>query len=500
MMRPHTSAITTMTLSTRGALAGLLALTLSASACDKDLTGLNENPNAPTDVDPEFLFPQGVTAVVNLVRGTGFDLHLTSLWAQHYAKIQYVDEDWYQIRPQSIDAYWSAFYSGGLQDLTATIEKAETDPRAERQASKGNFTAPPMIMKAWTFGAMTDIWGDIPYSEANLGADGPITPAYDTQQEVYDGIFASLATAAAAIDPGGANYGDADPIYAGDMDKWQKFANSLRLRYAMRLTKANLAKAQSEYTAALAAPGGVFTSNDDNAQLVWPGDGTNDNPFYTNFRTRDDHRVSKAMVDTLKALNDPRLSVYARPTADDPSQFVGVQNGLPTDEASLLGLSKTSKIGLFFSSPTSPSVLMAYSEVLFIRAEAAARGWGGNAALLYNEAITASMKVYGISDAAIATYLAQPRVVYNPTTGLQQIALQKWISLFNQGAEAYAEWRRTGVPTLTAGSGAITAGGVVARRLTYPVIEQSLNNANLNAAMSAQGGTELENRVWWDRP
>ena len=103
MMGPHISAITTMKLSTRGALAGLLALTMSATACDRDLTGLNENPNAPTDVDPEFLFPQGVTAVVGLVRGAGFDLHLTSLWAQHYAKIQYVDEDWYQIRPQSIE-------------------------------------------------------------------------------------------------------------------------------------------------------------------------------------------------------------------------------------------------------------------------------------------------------------------------------------------------------------------------------------------------------------
>ena len=500
MMKPPISAIPTMRRSTAGVLTSLLALTMSATACDKDLTGLNENPNAPTDVDAEFLFPQGATAVVGLVRGAGFDLHLTSLWAQHYAKIQYVDEDWYQIRPQSIDTYWSSFYSGGLQDLTVAIEKAEADPRAERQASKGNFTAPPMILKAWTFGAMTDVWGDLPYSEANLGAAGPIAPAYDSQQEIYDGILSSLATAAADIDPDGANYGDADPIYGGDMEKWQRFANSLRLRYAMRLTKADATKARDEYTAALAGPGGVFTSNDDNAELVWPGDGTNDNPFYTNFRTRDDHRVSKAMVDTLTALNDPRLPVYARPTADDPTKFVGVQNGLPTDEASLLGLSKTSKIGTFFSSPTSPSVLMAYSEVLFIQAEAAARGWGGNAALLYNAAITASMKVYGISDAAITAYLAQPRVLYNPTTGLQQIALQKWISLFNQGAEAYAEWRRTGVPTLTAGSAAITEGGVVARRLTYPVMEQSLNNANLNSAMTAQGGAELENRVWWDRP
>src|SRR5688500_9299859 len=103
-----------MKLSRNATMAGILALTIGAGACDSDLAGLNENPNGPRDVDPEVLFPQGAVAVVGLVRGAGFDLHLTSLWAQHYAKIQYVDEDKYQIRPQSIDGYWSAFYSGGL--------------------------------------------------------------------------------------------------------------------------------------------------------------------------------------------------------------------------------------------------------------------------------------------------------------------------------------------------------------------------------------------------
>src|SRR5688572_4774614 len=114
-----------------GTMAGLLALTLSAGACDS-FTGLNENPNGPRDVDPEVLFPQGTVAVVALARGAGIDLHLTSLWAQHISKIQYVDEDWYQIRPQSVDLYWSAFYagtgvanSGGLQDLTDAINRAE---------------------------------------------------------------------------------------------------------------------------------------------------------------------------------------------------------------------------------------------------------------------------------------------------------------------------------------------------------------------------------------
>lgn len=476
-------------------MAGILALTISAGACDSDLAGLNENPNGPRDVDPEVLFPQGAVAVVGLVRGAGFDLHLTSLWAQHYAKIQYVDEDKYQIRPQSIDGYWSAFYSGGLQDLTDAIERAENDPRPARQEAKGDFIGPALILKAWTFGAMTDMWGDIPYTEANLGAEGPIAPAYTPQEEIYDSLFASLEAATVMIDPSGDSYGSADPIYGGDLALWQKFGNSLRLRLAMRLSKVDPDKARAEYLAGLAGQGGVFTSNDDNANLVWAGDGTNDNPFFVNFKTRDDHRVSKAIVDTLLALDDPRLPFYARTTRDS-LPYVGIQNGLVTSVAAGIGLTKTSKIGTFFSSASSPSILMQYSEVLFIRAEAAARGWGGDPAALYNAAITASMEVYGIPQAEITAYLAQPRVVYNPATGLTQIALQKWISLFNQGSEAYAEWRRTGVPTLTPGPAAITDD--VPRRLTYPVMEQSLNSANLSAAEAAQGGAGLEDRVWWD--
>ena len=494
-----------MKLHRSGTMAGLLALTLSVGACDS-FTGLNENPNGPRDVDPEVLFPQGTVAVVALARGAGIDLHLTSLWAQHIAKIQYVDEDWYQIRPQSVDLYWSAFYagtgganSGGLQDLTDAINRAEADPRPARQAAKGDWIAPPQIMKAWTFGIMTDIWGDIPYSQANLGAEGPIAPEYDTQEEIYNDLFVKLAEATNMIDPAGESYGAADPIYGGDLGQWQKFSNSLRLRFAMRLSDVAGTKARAEFAAAMAAEGGVFTSNADNAELVWAGDGTNDNPFFVNFKTRDDHRVSARLVDTLKVLQDPRLAVYARPTQDDPTEIKGVPNGLETDAALGMGLSKTSKIGTFFSSASSPSILMQYSEVLFIRAEAAARGWagaGGTAADLYNQAITASMEVYGIPQAQIAAYLARPGVAYNATTGLQQIAFQKWVSLFNQGTEAYAEWRRTDVPTLTPGPGAII--DVVARRLTYPAAEQSLNSANLTAAESRQGGADLENRVWWD--
>jgi hypothetical protein len=174
---------------------------------------------------------------------------------------------------------------------------------------------------------------------------------------------------------------------------------------------------------------------------------------------------------------------------------VGAPNGVL---ANTIPLPTASRPGEIIRGPTSPSYIMRYEEVLFIRAEAAQRGWTTeNAAALYNQAITASMQLWGVSAADIATYLARGDVAYNPATGLDQIGYQKWVALFNEEIEAYSEWRRTGVPVLTPGPKA--AFKSVPRRLTYAGLELSLNATNVKAAITAQGGADLTNRVWWDK-
>lgn len=485
-------------------LVPLLAIALVTASCDSGLTGINENPNAPGEVTPQYLFPNGVTSAVGRVRGGGFDLTFTSLWAQQIAMDRFTDEDRYSIRPGTIDNNWSGFYSGELEDFATIIQQTDA-------SESPNLLGPALVMKSWTYGVMTDIWGDIPYSEANQGTDN-FTPKYDSQEDVYNGLFTDLTAADAMMAPGGGGYGSADPIYSGDATKWKQFANSLRLRFALRLIKVDPARAESEATAAIAA--GVFTSNADNALLHWPGDGTNDNPFFNTFRTRDDQHVSQTLVDTLKALYvsiepgndtifDPRLGVYADPIASalPDTVYVGAPNGLQDDDAIAIGLTNTSRVGAAYRQRDTPSILMTYSEVLFDEAEAAARGWtGGDAAALYAEGIRASMQYNGIDNGLIDAYLASPRVAYNAADGLTQIALQKWIALYAEGADAYAEYRRTGVPDLQPGPAVITDPQIVARRLTYPLAEQSFNNENLQAAVAAQGGASLNDRVWWDVP
>lgn len=475
-------------------LGPVVALALLAGACDEGLTDINRNPNAPEAVTPQLLFPQGVVATVSLFRGSDFDLTFSSLWAQHIAKIQYTEEDRYAIRVDAINGWFRNAYSGPLQDFRATIEQAE----ALKQPA---LTGPALVMKSWTFGAMTDTWGDIPYSEANRGTDTEIiiTPKYDAQKDIYAGMLSDLTKANQVLTGVSTVYAGADPIYGGNAGRWQRFANSLRMRYAMRMSKADAATARTAFVAAYNA--GPMTSVADDAKLSWTGDvRANENPIFNNNRTRDDHRVSETTVNTLKGLNDPRLGIYAQ-KAVDTGEYFGVPNGLTSSVATGLGLTKTSKIGTFFSSMTSPSFLMNYSEVAFLKAEAAEKGWiTGSAATFYNDGIRAAMQTVGVPTASIDAYLAQPAVQYKGgTAGLNQIYVQKWISLFGQGIEAWAEYRRTGQPPLTLAKSPTAGVTAIPRRLNYPTTEFTFNEANVNAAVSAMGGDALSTRVWWDK-
>jgi hypothetical protein len=475
-------------------LGPVVALALLAGACDEGLTELNKNPNAPEAVTPQLLFPQGTVAAVGLFRGADFDLTFASLWAQHVAKIQYTEEDRYAIRVDAINGWFRNAYSGPLQDFRATIQQAEN-------LKQPALTGPALVMKSWTFGAMTDTWGDIPYSEANRGTDKEIniTPKYDAQKDIYAGILSDLTTANQVLTGVTTVYAGADPIYAGNAGKWRKFANSLRMRYAMRMSKADPAAARTAFVAAFGA--GPMTSVADDAMLTWTGDvRANENPVFNNNRTRDDHRVSEMTVETLRGLNDPRLAVYAQKAAET-GEYKGVPNGLTSSVATGLGLTRTSKIGTFFSSQKSPSFLMTYAEVAFLKAEAAEKGWiAGSAAQFYGEGIRAAMETVGVTGAAVDAYLAQPSVAYRGgAAGLNQIYQQKWIALFGQGIEAWAEYRRTGVPALSLAKSPVAGVTAIPRRLNYPTTEFTFNEANVTAAAAAMGGDQLGTRVWWDK-
>ena len=516
-----------MTISSKALVAAGFALLVGATACDNSrITNVNINPNAPTTAPSGALFTQAAANAVGRFMGSGvLDLRGAEWIAQQLAEVQYPQEDQYsRLQGSNTAGTFNAVYTAELENL----KKVEA---AGQGANQPGVWGPAAVMQTWAYGYMTDMWGNIPYAAALTGdsTGGSLTPSYDNQKAIYASFFTTLSAAVTAMasdpatDPG---LGSADPIYAGDVASWQRFANSLHLRDAMRLVNVDPTTASNEIKAALSAPGGVFTSNNDNAMFTWPGDGVFNNPWANNFSSRDDHRMSQTLMNIMLNLNDPRVPVYAQPTvcytapsttgcpAGGTPEYAGMPNALTASAAGAYFNIASRPGAVFYPGATAygfyggagnsyPSYVMTYAEVALTEAEAAERGLGGltpaQAAGFYTAGVTASMNQWGITDpVAIAGYLAQPNVAYQGgTAGLTQIATQKWLALYSDGANAWAEWRRTCVPsTVKAGPAAII--NYVPRRYEYSTTEISTNKSNVDAAIAAQGPDNFATRVYWD--
>jgi hypothetical protein len=436
------------------------------------------------------LFANAATSAVSIVRSE-LDFSQFALWSQQLASVDGSIADRYGVDSAFVDATWNALYGGPLQDIEQALRQAIA-------ANEPHQVGSLLILRAWAYANVTRMWGDAPFSGANQGDAGTIAPSYDKQSAIYDALLKDLAQSPQLMSaPGAGGFATNDPIYAGDATKWRRFASSLRARLGLDLLKADANRAKAEVIAAIAAGG--FTSNDDDAEIKWPGDGTNDSPWSRRVGARADLRLSKTFIDTLISLSDPRLGIFAQPSSLG-GQYAGVPNGLSaTQGASYTDVS--SAPGTDVLRKDTPSVLMSFAEFSFIDAEAAERGWiSGSAKQFYEDGIRASLEKWGVAAADINTYLALPRVQYaGGNAGLDQIALQKWIALFTQGIDAWSEWRRTGEPALQPVATAQTSPAAIPRRLPYPRSEASLNTANLQAAITAQGGAGLGDHLWIDK-
>jgi hypothetical protein len=375
------------------------------------------------------------------------------------------------------------------------------------------------------------LFGDVPYSKAWKGAGedgGILSPEYDTQESIYRDIIAKLDEANTLLDADGLPIAG-DILFGNDIDKWKKFANSLRLRLLLRMSARDAGFVTTEMSKMIAAPATypIFEDNSDNAGLVYLGAAPNNNPINENRKSRDDHRVSKNFIDMMvTTYGDYRIMVFADPSTGN-DDFVGIPNGLTSADAAAYagnGLANTSKIGSYMAAATTPGMLMSYAELEFILAEAALKGYipGGAAAAQahYEAGIEGSFEqfreplqaifdehsgdAYGglaIGDGYTVDdemdWVITGAAPWNTANGLKLIAEQKYIAMFDQGLQAWFEWRRTGFPVLTpAVSG--QNGGKIPVRVPYPQIEATRNGSNLSAAIGRQGADDLNTRVWWD--
>jgi hypothetical protein len=469
----------------------IAALVMMTVSCKKELVEINRNPNATENPQPDYLLTAAQKISSDLYWGADNNFNSTLLVIQHWAKVQYTEPDRYIFSNSSFTSLWNTGYAQSITNLNTIIQLPD-------EKANVNYKNVALILRSWVFSLLTDAYGDIPYKQAG-DIKNNFAPAYDTQKVVYYGLLEELKKASAALTPTG-NAIAGDIIYSGKIDRWKKFANALRFRIALRIADQEPDKAKQTINEVLSDAGGLIGNNAETAQFVY-STSPQQNPVSAWFDTRDEFRIAKTILDKLTALNDPRLPIYAnKPTDPSVTNYVGVPSGLTTSDANNLGFAKTSRPGSFFFAPTSPAVIISYAEVLFDRAEAAARGFTAeNANALYNAAITASFNQYGITDGTIiGNYLAQASVKYNAANFKKSIGEQKWIALYGQGLEAFAEWRRLDYPQLTPAVAGVLDKKIPVRFI-YPGTEQSLNGENYKLAITNQGADNLLTKLWFDK-
>lgn len=467
----------------------LAILAIAFSSCKKELDEVNINPNAPEIPQPDYLLTGTTKITADTYWGVTNNMNSSLLFAQQWAKVQYTEEDRFIYSNSSFTALWSTGYAQSIAGFNKIIELGDAQ-------GNSNYKGVALVLRSWTFLLLTDAYGDIPYSQAGKIKQF-VTPVYDKQKDVYYGILNDLKSAQAALDPAGKVIAG-DVIYGNNIASWKKFANALRLRIALRIADKDPAKAKQVIDEVQAEGGAYISSNSESAILKYDVS-PQQNPVAASFETRNDYRISKTIVDKLFSLNDPRLPVYAGKTENvTPQVYVGIPNGSTNSEASAIGLANSSKPGAYFLDAKAPAVIFSYAELLFDRAEAAARGFTTeNAENLYKQAITASFNQYGISGTAVDDYINQAAVQYNASNYKKSIGEQKWIALFGQGLEAWAEQRRLDYPQLTASVNTVLNGKIPVRFI-YPGTEQSLNGQNYKNAVSSQGADLLTTKLWFD--
>lgn len=465
------------------------AFVVFSESCTKDFEEINANPQQAPGLNPVFPLAWSQVSVTghrfetwrsNLLGASYYSQMINTPWSDYAGCL--ANDEWNS-------ALWNTGYTKLIGNINLTIQLAEENGNEEEAAIA-------QIWKALIFHRLTDFYGDIPYSESGLSVEEAIfTPVYETQESIYKDLLSKLEAATSILSDGGNSFGEGDLIYQGDHSKWIKFANSLRLRLAMRVSDVDPGLAEQHVSAVM---GNVMTSNDDSA--IVPHEGIGQFDFQSNGTSApiiagfNGHWPSKALVDRMNMTNDPRRSHFYHP-ATASGEYVGLRGGTVEEgiDVNLENYSELNMTTLF--AMEADAIVMSYSEVEYLLAEAALKGWvSGDAEEHYNNGLSASCERNGVESADIEAFLAEEGIAFDSANGMEQIHTQLWIDLFPNGYEAWASWRRTGVPVFSSEE----ADGDIPRRALYPQLEKVLNASNYDAAVGIQGADVATTRVWWD--
>jgi len=477
----------------------LIIVLITFASCGK-LEDLNVNTKDFTVVKGEALFSNAQKNLVDQMVSTNVNNNIFRFFTQQWTETTYLDEVNYDIVTRTIPGnHWNTLYRRvimNLNDASKTLDATPVLPQitGETPEIRQNKMATIEIMKVYSWSVLVQTFGNLPYSKA-LDIDNNPLPAYDDASTVYKDLISRLNAAIGKISLVDEGMGSFDNIYNGDMTKWLKFANSLKLRMGMVISDSDPVLAKSTVESAAAA--GLITDNADNASMAYLSDQPNTNPLFVDMVAsgRNDFVPANTLVDAMNTLNDPRRSLYF-------TQVGGIFKGGIYGSSN--GFSAYSHVNSNMLEPTFPGVILDAAEVEFLLAEAVEKTFnvGGTAESHYNNGVKASILNWGGAQADVDTYLANPNVAYtnagSGATYKEKIGKQAWIALYNRGWEAWQEWVRLDYPIFVAPA---TAKSAIPVRLIYPISEQTLNGDAWKAGAAALGteGDVVTQKLFFDK-
>ena len=477
----------------------LAALALFTSSCVDESDDYNLNHSQAYNVSAGSLLTDAQKELADQMTTPSVNLNVFRFFSQYWAATQYTTESKYRVTTRKIpDNHWDNLYRdvlGNLESAKKAIAvevKPSTISDADWAIKQKNKLAIIEIHEVYTFQVLVDTFGDVPYTDALNPAN--VLPTYENDATIYPKLITRLNTALADLDSSGGTFDSGDYIFGGNIDRWKLFGNSLKLKLGINLADVDATLAQATVESAYSA--GVITSNAKNAAFNYVVAAPNYNPIYANLIAsgRNDFVPAKPIIDAMNGLGDPRRSAYF-------TLFGGIYKG--GNYGYTNAYSNFSHVSDNIKAPDAPGILFESTEVDFYLAEAAARGYsvGDTAENYYNKAIHDSFEFWGFSSGDADAYLLNPSVAYAtaPGTWKDKIGNQAWIAYFNRGFESWTTWRRLDSPALVAPASAYPeADGVIPKRLTYPINEQTVNGTNYQAASTAIGGDRLATKVFWD--
>jgi len=465
----------------------------------EDFGNTNTNPAATNN-------PITAALLTNVLSGTGATWAGPGLYCQFFSETQYPDFSCYSTNSASpMGTYSGLLYD--LQNIIITNTDAKTKDVAALNGANENQIAIARILKAYWFWTITDRWGDVPYFGA---LKGDPNVRFTPQDSIYKDLIKELTESVAQFTSGGAPI-KGDIVYNGDITKWQRLANSMRMLMALRLSKVYPTAsdyAATQFKAALADPAGSIDNNAYNFTLTYPGSNFK-NPFYSMYDGRKDYGESATMTALVTSLgNDPRQAVFGA-TVNGAASSLGVPYGRVRSYIDpWCGANPTYCYVLAPSvrQQTSPLPIIKASSVLLARAEAADRGWTtetANTNTLYQAGITASFTQWGLA-APSAAFLAATGVAltsgFGTNANFQAIANQQYLAFYPDGLQGWSNWRRTNYPALTPAPDATNSPKVIPRRYMYGTTDYSLAKVATEAAVAKMAnGDKMDSKVWWDK-